>query len=259
MIVYRSTVAVEKDTRFLDRFHILFSDADSAWNVLMDTLFELSDIAGTEDYVFAFSDPDHNFRKDLIGDDYKANREGVRKPLAYWDTRARVEETFESLWKPKLEADDTMGLLMTGEGGEDYILWSLDKDLKQIPGRRIDDDEVIVQPQALADRFFYTQILAGDPVDGYPGCPGFGMDTAERVLRKGVKFEPYTHELKSGPRKGQTETRFAEVEGATPWETILSSYAKAGQTEDDALYNARMARILRDGEYVNNKVRLWTP
>lgn len=259
MVVHRATVAVEKDTRFLDRYHLLFSDAEAAWNVLQETLGELTDLACTDDVVFAFSDPDRNFRKGLVGDDYKSKRAGVRKPLAYWATRERIEATYPSVMNPTLEADDTMGIMMTAEDGDQYILWSLDKDLKQIPGRHLDDDEIIAITEESGTSFFYTQVIAGDPVDGYPGCPGIGMDRAVALLEKGVKLVPYHHELKRGERKGQFETRYAEAPAETPWETVVSCYEKAGQGETDALYNAQMARILRDGEYENGKVNLWTP
>ncbi|RVA32236.1 hypothetical protein EN935_12290 [Mesorhizobium sp. M7D.F.Ca.US.004.03.1.1] len=90
MIVHRSTVAVEKDTRFLDRYHILFSDFNDAWGVLQSTLADLTDIAGTDDVVFYFSD-DVNWRKELVEPDYKSNRKGSRKPLAYYAVIEEIE------------------------------------------------------------------------------------------------------------------------------------------------------------------------
>ncbi|KQR67880.1 hypothetical protein [Rhizobium sp. Leaf341] len=258
MLVHRSTVAVEKDTRFLDRYHILFSDAESAWNVLMETLGELQAAADTSEVLVTFSDPEVNFRKVLAGGDYKSHRAGSRKPLAYWETRKRVEESFPSLTLPELEADDTMGIMMTRHPG-DYILWSLDKDLKQIPGLHLVDDEVIKRPLSECDHFFYVQALAGDVTDGYSGCPGVGMTGAERILRAGVKPVAYQHELKSGKRKGEVEIRWDEVPADNQWDTVLSHYLKAGLAEEDALLNARMARILRDEDYVNGSIILWTP
>lgn len=259
MLIHRSTVAVEKDTRFLDRYHILFSDAEAAWNVLMDTLFDLQHLSGTSEVLITLSDPDRNFRKGLVGDDYKSHRAGTRKPLAYWDTRKRVEDTFATIMMPTLEADDVMGILMTREGGEKFILWSLDKDLKQIPGRHLKDDEVYTITEQMGTFFFYQQALAGDMTDGYAGCPGIGMDTASRLLINRVKYAPFEHEMTRGPRKGQCETRWAEVPSDSDWDTVLSGYAKAGLGPMDALYNAQMARILRDVDYPGGKIKLWKP
>jgi len=258
MLVHRSTVAVEKDTRFLDRYHILFSDAESAWNVLMETLGELQDSSGTSEVLVAFSDPEENFRKGLVGGDYKSHRAGSRKPLAYWETRRRVEEGFSTICYPTLEADDVMGVLMTEHPG-DFVLWSLDKDLKQIPGYHLVDDEVIKRPLSECDLFFYLQTLAGDVTDGYTGCPGIGKDRAEKYLRENLRVTPVSHELKSGPRKGQVETRWDEGLASSPWDTVVSLYQKAGLGEEDALLNARMARILRTEDYVNGEIVLWTP
>ena len=82
LLVHRSTVAVEHDVCFDDRYHILMSDAVQAYNILEDTLHELGEQAGTNDYKFIFSDPKGNFRKNLSVD-YKSDRAGTRKPLAY--------------------------------------------------------------------------------------------------------------------------------------------------------------------------------
>ena len=46
-----------------------------------------------------------------------------------------------------------------------------------------------------------------------------------------------------------------------PWTVILEAYIKAGLTEEDAIRNARLARILRPGEYnsTTKEPILWTP
>jgi DNA polymerase-1 len=70
-------------------------------------------------------------------------------------------------------------------------------------------------------------------VDGYKGIPGVGAVGAKKILDK----------------------------AENPWEDILASYEKAGLTYDDALRNARLARILRPGEYnsTTKEPILWTP
>ena len=232
LLVHRSTVACEHDTCFEGRYHILWSDATTAWNILEDTIHELTEQSGLCDYIVTFSDSDNNFRKQITGD-YKSDRAGTRKPLAYWDVRKRCEETMETRMLPNIEADDLMGLMMT-KYPDDYAIWTLDKDLKQIPGTHLWDDELKTQTLSNADRFFWLQIIAGDKVDGYSGCPGIGNVRAERLVNG-----------------WETEEE--------AWEGIVETYEKAGQTELDALYNARMARILRHGEYEKGNPILWTP
>jgi DNA polymerase-1 len=127
-----------------------------------------------------------------------------------------------------LEGDDVLGILATAS--EEYIVWSLDKDLKQIPGNHLIDDEVVTISTADADRFHMYQTLVGDTSDGYKGCPGVGPVKADKILTGG-------------------------------WTAIVDAYAKAGLTENDAIHQARLARILRSGEYdeQTHEVTLWIP
>lgn len=260
MIVHRSCVAVEKDTRFLDRYHILFSDFEDAWGVMMETLGELTDTSGTSDVVFCFSDPERNWRKEMVDPEYKSGRKDTRKPLAYWKVIEEIEKKYPVVRMPMLEGDDVLGILQTEAFGYgETIIWSLDKDLKQIPGLHLRDDEVIEITQEEADRFHLYQTLAGDVTDGYSGCPGVGNVNALRALESGMKLWPVEHTLKSGKRKGEVETRWEEIPAETPWKTVLSHYRKAGLTPDDALHQARLARILRADDYVNGEIKLWNP
>lgn len=259
MIVHRSTVVVEKDTRFLDRYHILFSDFNDAWGVLQDTLSDITDAAGTDDVVFYFSDPELNWRKELVDPDYKSNRKGTRKPLAYWSVVEEIERLYPTDRRPMLEADDLLGIAQTcGLHGETCI-WSLDKDLKQVPGLHLRDDEIIEITKEEADRFHLFQTLAGDVTDGYSGCPGVGKEVARRALESGMKLWPVERELQRGPRKGEIETRWEEIPAETPWKTVLSHYRKAGLKPAEALRQARLAKILRAEDYENGVIKLWVP
>ncbi|TWH35577.1 MULTISPECIES: hypothetical protein [unclassified Aminobacter] len=258
MIAYRSTVAVEKDTRFLDRYHILFSSFDDGWHVMLETLGELTDLAETDDVLFCFSDPTGTFRHKLARD-YKGHRRTTRKPLAYWDVVEGIKKRYPYRILPNLEADDTLGILMTNGEFDDPILWSLDKDLKQIPGRHLRDDEVVEVTPEEGDLFHLYQTLAGDTADGYPGCPGIGETIAWRVLENRMKLVPYEHVLKAGKNKGKTEIRYEEVPTDDLWEVVVSHFEKAGLTEEDALEQARIARILQANSYDNGEITLWTP
>jgi DNA polymerase-1 len=261
MLVHRSCVAVEKDTRFLDRYHILFSDFEDAWGVLQGTLDELTDIAGTDDVEMCFSDPLSNWRKE-VDPTYKAHRVSSRKPLAYWAVVEELERRYPFHRIVTLEGDDVLGIAQTEatarEGGHATIIWSLDKDLKQIPGLHLRDDEVITITEEEADRFHLYQTLAGDVTDGYPGCPGVGTERAKKIVASGMKLWPVEKVLTRGPRKGEVETVWEEVPSETQWKTVLSHYRKAGLAPAEALRQARLARILRNTDY-DNGVKLWVP
>jgi DNA polymerase-1 len=79
------------------------------------------------------------------------------------------------------------------------------------------------------------QTLTGDTVDGYSGVPKVGAVTANKMLAD-----------KDMPVKDM-------------WEIVVKAYEKAGMNEQDALQQARVARILRHGEYdkKTGEVKLW--
>ena len=80
------------------------------------------------------------------------------------------------------------------------------------------------------------QTLIGDKVDGYSGCKGIGDKTARKIL--------------GDVGKNSLEKM---------WGLVKNSYEKMGYTEEDALRNARMARILRaeDYDFKKKEVKLW--
>ena len=83
--------------------------------------------------------------------------------------------------------------------------------------------------------WFLIQTLAGDSVDGYSGCPGIGIKTAEKLLNPEVSF----------------------VEN---WNILVETYNKKGYSKDEVLQQARVARILRYDEYdmTQGEPLLWT-
>ena len=168
---------------------------------------------------------------------YKFNRNGNRKPVCYQAIR---QELFlrEATAFPKIEADDAIGIEATTNPDSSTIV-SIDKDFRTIPNVPIynpDTKETNIYTSKESFMFFMCQVLAGDAVDGYSGCPGIGMKTAEKLLKD---------------CKTQKEM----------WDTVIETYNKKDLTEDDALLNARMAFILRKG-YYNTKtgdMKLWKP
>jgi DNA polymerase I len=176
-----------------------------------------------------------NFRKDVLPT-YKSNRKG-RKPCGYTALKDWAKETYPFIEKDGLEADDCLGILATKFAGKGVIL-SIDKDLLTIPGKMYKmkpngTGEWLDTSQAEADKRFLMQAMAGDSTDGYGGVPGIGLKTAEKLLQK----------------------------HGFVWKTVLDQYIKAGMTEEDALANARCARILRAEDYDFDKgvVKLWQP
>jgi hypothetical protein len=164
------------------------------------------------------SDPGRLFRHELF-DDYKSNRKANRKPIAWKAARRYVEEKMGGIWRPRLEADDVMGILATGHTTlaphtADRVVCSVDKDMRQVPGLHFDwtkDEEVREVSLLDADAFFFQQVLSGDPTDGIPGLPGVGPKTAEKMIAAALS------------------------EHETMWEAVVSTYEKRGFDEEHAL------------------------
>lgn len=174
-----------------------------------------------------------NFRYTVLPT-YKHNRQDVAKPTLYDKLKEHIIATQETRMKEWLEADDVMGILATKRPGK-FIIATLDKDLKQIPGMHFNwnkDKAVREVTREEGERFFWMQCLMGDSTDGYSGCPGIGPKRAAAIL---------------------------DTAAGAPWEAIVSTYESKGLAEADALQQARVARILRHGEYIDGEVVLWTP
>ena len=154
-----------------------------------------------------------------------------------------TETGYKIYEKPQLEADDVIGIIATSDKiiKGDKVVWSLDKDFKTIPckfhrAKPNGKDESINVSKEEADWWFMYQTLIGDKVDGYDGCKGVGDKTAKKLL--GEIGEKSLEEM---------------------WEIVKTTYEKAGFTEEDALLNARMARILRaeDYDFKKKEAILW--
>jgi DNA polymerase-1 len=146
-----------------------------------------------------------------------------------------------------------MGVLAT-KPGNDTVIYSLDKDLMQIPGKHLVDGKIVVVTEEEGDYLHMMQTLTGDPTDGYKGCPGMGKVSAARLLdsvgTKGCEESPDCWCMGNCKNKDRTQ-----------WEAIVKAFERAGQTEADALKQARLARILRwsDWDQQKQQVVLWTP
>lgn len=215
------------------------------------TIHEIEKLAEhlNAEVVFCWSGENKKYFRHDLGS-YKQNRSLSVRPLGVHQVKEALAAHFEDVWLPNIEADDVIGILATDpefKPGYEKIIVSIDKDLKTIPGLFLNPDKMespVLRTQEEANIFFLSQAIAGDITDGFTGAPGFGMMTAEKLLREGKAIESYTHTLTRGARKGQTEERRREVTALSPWETVVSCYEFAGLDESDALLNARMARIL---------------
>ena len=244
LILYKATSAVEVDWRCDNDNHILFSNAAEAFELFERQIEGFKLALGADELIIAFT-KGQSFRNEVFPT-YKAPRIGTRKPLAFADVRERAEAKYMCHHMFGLEADDLLGIWATNGSFDNPIIVSEDKDLKTIPCKLYRQNELIEITEEEANYNFMFQTLAGDSTDGYPGCPGVGPVKAEKVLDAVYESTPF-----SG---------CADPE-ALIWEAVVKTYEKAGLTEEDALVQARCARILRASDYdtKNAKPILWTP
>lgn len=181
-----------------------------------------------------------NFRAHLY-DDYKGNRKDIEPHPAFHDLKEAVKEDISALWELGIEADDLMGIKVSED--KDTIALSADKDFATVPCRlMIPTSHGRKKPnfhkfsEAEADVNWMRQTLTGDTIDNFKGAKGIGPKKALAIVPDGTPL-------------------------ATAWPKVLRTFLEKGHTAAEALTNARLARILRHGDYdfENQKVLLWTP
>jgi len=241
------------------------TQAERARAGLEDYLTELVEQFDAHSYVLALSCPHGNFRKALYPA-YKEHRKDRVKPALWFVLDELIHHNFRDclIEVPTLEGDDVLGLLATHPKPEwipeNRIVVSIDKDMQTLPGIRLympnrpDDGVRDISPHA-ADVNWMKQTLAGDAVDNYPGFPGIGAAGAEALLLP-------VHERHRTSSVGQHL-------GAL-WRCVVDTYTTRtprGGTEpltvEDALLQARLARILRHGDWElrgnTPRIHLWMP
>jgi DNA polymerase-1 len=256
VLVYQASNAVQRTIEWEPGMFTVHGDLEQAKEIVDRKLVSICENLAADKLVLALSDYSDPWRK-VIMPEIKANRANVAKPVLLHPLRDYLHERYNVYQRPTLEGDDVLGILSTHPTllpGQKIVV-TLDKDLKGVPGffanlKELEDkgeDAIREITEHEADRFHLYQALAGDPSDGYSGCPGIGPKKAEKILDAALE--------EGTPWANPEQLR------ALYWEAIVKTYRKAGLGEEVALQNARVARICRyrDYDYSNKRVILWTP
>lgn len=225
----------------------IFTDSDEVIAKRLEELVleQASKIKADETWV-CLSDDDHNFRKDILPS-YKGNRKEVAKPEKLKFAKDFLKRAFKTSFQKSLEADDVMGKISTDPQINKVfkpIIVSIDKDMETIPGYLYNPSKDKNKPRKItlpqANKNFMYQTLVGDTVDGYKGCPGIGEVNANRILEKAYEEGALW----------ATDDQMLSI----MWVHVIAAYESKGFTEEDALVQARCARILRTED-----ARMWYP
>ena len=126
----------------------------------------------------------NNYRMEIAKEaPYKGNR-SAPKPQHYELLREYLIKSWGFEMVEGQEADDAIGIKAYTMDVEDYMIYSIDKDLDMIRGWHynfnkdhkyfVDEDDTL--------RTFYKQVLTGDRVDNIPGLKGIGPKKADKIL-----------------------------------------------------------------------------
>ncbi|MDX0455502.1 hypothetical protein GOC72_18780 [Sinorhizobium medicae] len=234
ILVVSTGAVLEKEVDWGDDEWTLTCDVGEVKETVMGTIRRLERDLDADASVITLS-MGTTFRHDIYPT-YKKGR--GRKPVGTNEVKRWLIEEQGAKFKPGIEADDVMGILATNPRlikGEKIIV-SQDKDMLTIPGKLYRSGEIVDVTAAEAEFHWLTQVLTGDVTDGYPGCPGMGPVKAKKLL--------------AGIPKGEHW-----------WPHIVGAFTAVGLTEEDALLQARLARILHNDDYDHAKKEpiLWTP
>ena len=228
--VYKSCAGAEEDIDWGDDVITVVSRFSEALRNVERDLTKIKNefMWDVPELILFFSDSE-NFRKKIYPD-YKGHR-NRKKPCGYRKVITELSNRYEVIKLPTLEADDALGIYATANPGN--IVCSPDKDLRQIPGKLYDMKELTTIDPIEGAKWHLIQTLAGDQTDGYSGVPGIGIKRAVALF---------------------------EEHGYT-WKTVVKAFEDKDLTEDDALMNARLARILTCTDYdpIQHTVIPWTP
>lgn len=235
IVLYRFAFANQEEFDFGDG-PAIHADIDRAMEQVEDFVDWIQQLTDTRKHLMCFTGQDV-FRKDVL-ETYKGNRKDTPKPVLFKALHEYITLNHSSMTRDLLEADDLLAILATEHPGK-YIIATIDKDLDQVPGVHFNwnSEEIYEVTEAEGERMFYLQILMGDSTDNYFGIRGVGPVKAGAILDKADEDEePY-------------------------WDAVLRTYEEHEMTLEDALQQARVARIIqaKDYDFETKCPILWTP
>ena len=233
ILTYRTCWAVQNEVEWEDGILTTATNLKELQAQVSNTLKYWQEKLEISRFMICFSPKGSKYFRHKILADYKGNRKATRKPLGYHFLVEHLKEMYSTFTLPDCEADDALGILATDGTFSRNVIVSIDKDMLTIPCEYFNMDTEVTETvtETLANYMHLYQTLFGDNTDNYKGCPGVGPKKAVEILEIPI------------------------------WDSVLAAFHRAGLTEEDALVQARVARILRADDYnfKNGEITLWEP
>lgn len=218
------------------------SSMDEAYTLLLGRINTLVGLTPHKNYLLFIScTTEDGFRRQEIAKYYKGNRKSASRPGYYKECRQILQE-MGAIMLPRLEADDAIAIYATMPQHKRSTVVSADKDFYSTPcnflhvnfNRRQTNLSTVTEEIALYNHMIQT--LMGDAADGYKGCPGIGEKRSANIIAMDDSFEDM-------------------------WTKVVGTYVSKGYDEKLAIENARLAYLLRHGDYniKTGEVKLWHP
>lgn len=253
LIAYRAAFRGQKDIDW-DGDGDITTDADiDVVRASVDELItEWKGLVKCDGVQLVQSDPERrSFRKTYVWEGYKRQRQPASRPALLKQAEAYIRERFTAIYRPWLEGDDILGLLTT-RAPDQYVIVSMDKDMLTVPGRVC----IVGHTPELTRKFqlseadanlnWMRQVVTGDPSDGYRGAPGVGAVKAQDYVKAGTLADMWQGVVEAYIYAWNERPRFRD------------RWVHPEEPAKEALMTARLSRVLRADDKIENRVRLWS-
>lgn len=187
------------------------------------------------DKIHLFFTLSRGFRYNIYPE-YKANRKQSKPPFFY-ETRDYLVKEYKGISQSDLEADDLLNIYKNYYIEKDipYIIYSKDKDIKNLIGKHYDPDSNLMNIvfNSHAEEYFWKSMIIGDQADNIKGIPRKGASFANKLYDKCLDktnekktFELFKQEILNEYIKHFGSKELGEVEFKKNYEClkILDSY-----------------------------------
>lgn len=264
IILWKAASAAQENVDFGDGEIVSDADPEKAFMLVRRMIAAIKNRTESQAVLVCLS-PDKGgerhypryWRHDILPSykEHRPEKEAKQPPLLLrGDVREFIEKNYPVRCEDGLEADDLLGIFATDPTDvRQTVICSIDKDFLQIPGLFYNTQDGTIEDitEDNADRAHFYQMLIGDTVDNYKGCPGIGPKKAGDIL-----VQAGLDAMEEG----------APSPNRCRWRRVVEAFKqprknKPKLTINDALVQARVSRILRWDEYdpYTRKVMLWEP